>query len=269
MSPVEVVQGSSPIILGLPHTGTHVPEEIAARLNEEGRKLRDTDWHVDTLYRGLLADVTTVRATFHRYVADANRDPSGESLYPGQNTTGLVPLTDFDNRPIWQEGGEPDDSGIAWRVALFHRPYHTALAAEIERVKAAHGIAVLYDCHSIRSHCPFLFEGRLPDFNIGTDNGRTCAPEFERAVAEICEAAEGYTSVVNGRFRGGWTTRHYGDPQNGVHAIQMELVQATYLETEEPPFAYSEAKAAALRVHLKEILARVEAIALSMVRKGR
>ena len=132
MIPVEIRRGSSPVILGMPHTGTDVPPDIRSRLNDEGRKLRDTDWHIHTLYDGLLADVTTVRATFHRYVIDANRDPSGQSLYPGQNTTGLVPLTDFDNQPIWQERQAPDESDIDARLAAFHQPYHAALAAEIE-----------------------------------------------------------------------------------------------------------------------------------------
>ncbi|WP_274423565.1 N-formylglutamate deformylase [Chelativorans sp. YIM 93263] len=264
MNPVEVVQGTSPVILGLPHTGTYVPDEIAARLNDEACKLRDTDWHVHELYQHLLPNATTVRATFHRYVIDANRDPSGRSLYPGQNTTGLVPTTDFDNQPLWRDGAGPDDRDVAKRIAAFHRPYHEALAAEIERVNALHGVVVLYDCHSIRSHCPFLFEGRLPDFNIGTDNGRTCVPDVEQAIAGICAAAEGYTSVVNGRFRGGWTTRHYGRPDEGVHAIQMELAQATHLESEALPFAYDAAKAERLRVHLRAILERLEEIALSM-----
>lgn len=262
MKPVEVVEGSSPVILGFPHTGTLVPEDIWVRLNDEGRKLRDTDWHVDRLYRDLLPNVTTVRAAFHRYCIDANRDPTGESLYPGQNTTGLVPLTDFDNQPIWQE--ESDDWEIARRLTFFHRPYHAAVQAQIERVKTLHGIAVLYDCHSIRSRCPFLFEGTLPDFNIGTHEGRTCAPAFERATAEICAAAEGYTHVVNGRFSGGWTTRHYGRPQERIHAIQMELAQHTHLESESEPFAYDEKKAERLRAHLRAVLERLEEIALSM-----
>lgn len=264
MIPVEVHQGTSPVVLGLPHTGTHVPDTIYARLNGEGEKLTDTDWHVHRLYDGLLEGVTTVRATFHRYVIDANRDPSGESLYPGQNTTGLVALTDFDNRPLWNEGREPTDEDIADRLAAFHRPYHAALEAEIARVKARHGVAILYDCHSIRSLCPFLFEGRLPDFNIGTDNGKTCVLEVEASTADVCKAADGYTSVVNGRFRGGWTTRHYGQPESGVHAIQMELAQATHLASETLPFAYDEEKAALLRPHLKTILTRLEEIAFSI-----
>jgi formiminoglutamase len=239
-----------------------VPPDIWADLNTEGRKLRDTDWHVHTLYGGLLPEVTTVRATFHRYCIDANRDPSGASLYPGKNTTGLVPLIDFDNQPLWKK--EPDAKEIERRKALFHAPYHAALSAEIERVKSIHGIAVLYDCHSIRSKCPFLFEGTLPDFNIGTDNGKTCAPGFERAVADICRSAKGYTSILNGRFRGGWTTRHYGKPENGVHAVQMELAQSTHLQSEAHPFAYDQAKAERLRVHLGGILKRHEDIALSM-----
>jgi N-formylglutamate deformylase len=259
MTPVEIRRGASPIILGFPHTGTEVPADIGAALNDEGRKLRDTDWHINRLYDGLLPDVTTVRATFHRYCIDANRDPSGKSLYPGQNTTGLVPLTDFDNQPIWRE--EPDEEEIGRRKERFHVPYHAALAAEIERVKALHGIAILYDCHSIRSVCPHLFEGRLPDFNIGTDNGKTCDPRIERAVVDVCADAAGYSHVLNGRFRGGWTTRRYGRPRTGVHAIQMELAQATHLKSEELPFAYDEAKADKLRVHLRAIMERLAALA--------
>lgn len=268
MSVVEVARGTSPVILAFPHTGTEVPDDIASRLNDEGRKLRDTDWHIHQLYAGLLPDATTVRATFHRYVIDANRDPSGVSLYPGQNTTGLVPSTDFDNQPIWKPGEEPAASDIADRLARFHRPYHAALSAEIERVKALHGMAVVYDCHSIRSRCPFLFDGVLPDFNIGTDNGKTCAPEIERAVADICGRAGGYTSVLNGRFRGGWTTRHDGRPETGVHAIQMELAQVTHLAAEELPFDLDADKARRLRLVLKDILTAIEKIAETLA-KGR
>jgi N-formylglutamate amidohydrolase len=174
MSVFEVRQGTSPVILGLPHTGTDVPEDIWARLNDNGRILADTDWHIHKLYDGLLDNVTTVRATFHRYCIDANRDPAGVSLYPGQNTTTLIPDTDFDGLAIWKDGEAPTEADIPDRIARFHKPYHDALAAEIERVKAIHGVAILYDCHSIRSHIPFLFEGKLPDFNIGTDLGKTC-----------------------------------------------------------------------------------------------
>lgn len=263
MAVFEVTRGNSPVILGFPHTGTDVPHAIWSRLNGNGRKLADTDWHIHRLYDGLLADVTTVRATFHRYVIDANRDPAGASLYPGQNTTGLVPETDFDGLPIWKEGEGPAEADSAARLAEFHAPYHAALAAEIARVKALHGFVVLYDCHSIRPHIPFLFEGRLPDFNIGTDGGRTCAPEIEAIAVDVAAGAEGYTAILNGRFKGGWTTRHYGRPEEGVHAIQMELAQSTHLQAEEPPFAYDAVKAEKLRTHLRAILTRIEAFALS------
>ncbi|APG88544.1 N-formylglutamate amidohydrolase (plasmid) [Sinorhizobium americanum CCGM7] len=262
MAVFEVRQGTSPVILGFPHTGTDVPPPIWERLNDNGRVLADTDWHIHELYEGLLPEATTVRATFHRYVIDANRDPEGVSLYPGQNTTGLVPETDFDGVPIWKEGQGPKDADIAARLCNFHAPYHAALAAEINRVKAIHGVAVLYDCHSIRSHIPFLFEGKLPDVNIGTDSGKTCAPAIERASANIASKAEGYTHILNGRFKGGWTTRHYGRPEIGVHAIQMELAQSTHLATEAPPFALDPGKAKRLRHHLSAILEQIEAIAL-------
>lgn len=264
MAAFDVTRGTSPVILAFPHTGTEVPADIWERLNDNGRLLADTDWHIHDLYAGLLPNATTVRATFHRYVIDANRDPTGASLYPGQNTTGLVPDTDFDGLPIWKDGATPTEADIADRLAKFHAPYHAALVAEIERVKAIHGIALLYDCHSIRSLIPFLFAGRLPDFNIGTDMGRTCDRRIETAVAEIARAAEGYTAIVNGRFKGGWTTRHYGKPESGVHAIQMELAQISHLTTEEPPFAYDPDRAERLRNHLKSILERIEEIALHL-----
>jgi formiminoglutamase len=262
MAPVEVRQGTGPVILGLPHTGTHVPEAIAARLNARGLELADTDWHIHTLYDGLLDDATSVRATFHRYVIDANRDPAGASLYPGQNTTGLVPETDFDGMPIWKDGEAPTPADVEARRAAFHAPYHAALAAEIARVKAVHGVAILYDCHSIRSHIPFLFAGKLPDFNIGTNGGETCSPLVQQAAVEVCGGAQGYSSVLNGRFKGGWTTRHYGRPSDNVHAIQMELAQSTHLASESAPFAYDAAKAAPLRAHLKTLLTRLERLAL-------
>lgn len=265
MSVFEVRRGTSPVVLGLPHTGTDVPDDIKVRLNDNGLLLADTDWHIERLYDGLL-DATTVRASFHRYCIDANRDPAGVSLYPGQNTTTLIPETDFDGVSIWKDGEAPTETDIADRMARFYKPYHDALAAEIERVKAIHGVAVLYDCHSIRSHIPFLFDGKLPDFNIGTDTGRTCDPRIEAAAVEITANAEGYTSILNGRFKGGWTTRHYGQPETGVHAIQMELAQSTHLATEAVPFAYDEARAARLRVHLKAILERIEQVAFELKR---
>lgn len=253
MSLIEVTHGDSPLVLGLPHTGTDVPDDCLVRLNDTGRALSDTDWHIDRLYAGLVPDLTTVRTKVHRYVIDVNRGPSDESLYPGQNTTGLCPVTDFDGNPIYLPGQEPDASEIERRRALFHAPYHGALQAELDRVKAIHGFAVLYDCHSIRSQIPFLFDSTLPDFNIGTNSGAACAPSLEAAVAGICEGAAGYSAVVNGRFKGGWTTRHYGRPAEGVHAIQMELAQSTYM-LERAPLDYVAPCADRLRDHLKSIL---------------
>ncbi len=258
MNPVDVTSGTGPVILGLPHTGTYVPQAIGCELNAMGQELADTDWHIEKLYDGLLPNVTTVRATFHRYVIDANRDPKGASLYPGQNTTDLVPTTNFDGRDIWNR--QPSSDDIENRRLTFHAPYHSALEAEMQRVHALHGVAILYDCHSIRSHIPFLFEGVLPDFNIGTNSTMTCASEIETAVASICKKASGYSCVVNGRFKGGWTTRHYGRPRNNWHAIQMELAQSTYLEHEEAPWTYSETKAAKLRFHIRNILMTLETL---------
>lgn len=258
MSFLEITEGDSPVILGLPHTGTELPDAVTPKLNDTGLALADTDWQIHRLYAGLLPGATTVRTRIHRYAIDVNRDPAGVSLYPGQNTTTLCPLTDFDGRPIYRDGAEPTPEEIATRREAYHAPYHTALRAQIARVRARHGFAILYDCHSIRSVIPHLFEGVLPDFNIGTNGGTTCAPEIEAAVAVVCAKAEGYTSVLNGRFKGGWTTRAYGDPANKVHGIQMELAQSAYLSAEAPPWTIDDARADRLRAHLGTILSTLD-----------
>ncbi|MGB8817530.1 MAG: N-formylglutamate deformylase [Rhizobiaceae bacterium] len=260
MTPLAVERGNGPVILGQPHGGTFVPEEIAATFNDNGRKLADTDWHIWRLYDGLCDGATVVRANFHRYVIDANRDPEGQSLYPGQNTTGLCPLTDFDSEPIYQPGMEPDESEIARRIVDWHRPYHKALEAEIDRVKALHGHAIVFDCHSIRSRIPFLFDGDLPDFNIGTNDGTTCDSSIERVALDICSRAKGFTHVLNGRFKGGWTTRHYGRPQDGVHAIQMEIAQRQYMD-EFAPWNWRDERASKTRLVLKSLFIGLNAFA--------
>jgi formiminoglutamase len=257
VTPVEISRGTGPLILAMPHAGMWLPADVAAALNARGRLLADTDWHIDRLHAGLAPRATVLRATFHRYVIDANRPPDDAPLYPGRSGTGLVPLTDFDGAPIWTT--PPADT--AARLAAFHAPYHAALSAELARVRAAHGVAILCDCHSIRSAIPRLFDGILPDLNIGTADGTACAPQVAAAVAEICAAAAGYTHVLDGRFKGGWTTRHYGRPAAGIHAIQIELAQSTYLAAEAPPFAWDEAKAARLRPVLARILAALETLA--------
>lgn len=264
MEPIEIKRGSSPIILGMPHTGTHVPAGTWERLNDLGRELADTDWHVHQLYNGLLPDATVVRATYHRYVIDANRDPADISLYPGQNSTNLIPSTDFNGRPICKAGQEPNADEVANLVQALHTPYHDALRAEIKRVRKIHGEAILCDCHSIRSKIPFLFEGTLPDINIGTNSGRSCDSTIEAAALDVASHAEGYTYALNGRFKGGWTTRHHGQPHRGVHAIQMELTQSTHLQRESAPFAYDPDKAEKIRVHLANILQRIEAAAVAI-----
>jgi formiminoglutamase len=258
MDPVSVIRGNLPVILAMPHVGTWVPQDIHGRLNDRGRQLTDTDWHVDRLYEGLLPGATVIAATFHRYVIDANRPPDDQSLYPGQNTTGLVPLTDFDGEALWH--APPDTAEVAQRLQDYHAPYHAALEAEIARLRSLHPNILLWDCHSIRSEIPYLFTGRLPDFNIGTADGASCDPGITLITHDGCSATIDFTTVLNGRFKGGWTTRHHGRPRDGVHAIQMELAQATYLSSEAPPFAYDPVKADRIRPVLAAVLARLAAV---------
>ena len=253
----DVTIGNGPLLLAQPHGGLEIPAEIEARLNPTGLARDDTDWHITRLYQGLVSDASIVSTAMHRYVVDANRDPADESLYPGQNTTSLCPTTTFDGRDIYLHGQAPAADEIGERQRLYHQPYHDALREQIELIRQRHGYVILYDCHSIRSAIPHLFEGRLPDFNIGSNGGQSCDAAVESAVSSICGSAAEFTMVINGRFKGGWTTRHYGSPDTGVHAIQMELAQRSYMR-ESPPWDYAEDKADRLRVILADILQTLE-----------
>lgn len=229
MNWLTVQEGSAPLIISLPHTGTDIPGAIEETLVSPWLSRKDADWHIDKLYAfaGELG-ATLVHTAISRTVIDVNRDPSGVSLYPGQATTGLCPMTSFDGEPLYRTGLEPDEVEITARRVEFFDPYHEAIATQITRLRAVHPRVVLYDCHSIRSVIPRLFEGTLPNFNIGTNDGASCATELEQAITEIA-AASGQPYVVNGRFKGGYITRHYADPGFGLHTIQMELACRGYM----------------------------------------
>lgn len=230
-----VKQGNAPLLVSFPHTGMSIPAECAAALVSFPLARHDADRHIDKLYDfATELGATTVHTALSRTVIDVNRDPSGASLYPGQATTGLVPTETFDGRPLYRAGQEPTPDEIERRKALYFAPYHLALAGEIKRLRAMHPRVVLYDCHSIRSKEPRLFPGELPVFNIGTNAGKSCEPALETAVARRC-AASPWSHVVNGRFTGGWITRTYGRPAEGVHAVQMELAMRGYLPSENDP----------------------------------
>ena len=253
-------EGSAPLIIGLPHTGTDIPSPIEARMTSPWLARKDADWWVDRLYDFAVdLDATLVRTAISRSVIDVNRDPSGASLYPGMTTTGLCPTETFDGEPLYRSGEAPDEAEIAERRHTFFDPYHAALTAQIERLRAA-GPVVLYDAHSIRSRVPRLFEGELPQFNIGDNMGATCAPALTQAVEAAC-AITGQTHVLNGRFKGGWTTRHYGRPEAGIHAIQMELADRGYMVDPEGdvseanwPSPYDPRLAAPMRTRLRGVL---------------
>jgi N-formylglutamate deformylase len=231
-------QGTRPLLVSMPHVGTYLPPAIAQRLTPEGREVHDTDWHLDQLYGFAIAmGASVLRATHSRYVVDLNRPPDGASLYPGQSVTGLCPVDTFDNNPLYADGIGPDETEIAARREAIWRPYHEQLARELARIKATHGLAMLWDAHSIRSVLPRFFEGKLPDFNLGTADGTSCDPALAQQLLAIAQAVPGHTAVLNGRFKGGHITRHYGQPERGVHAVQLEMTQSSYMQ-EVMPFAY-------------------------------
>jgi N-formylglutamate deformylase len=250
----ELSRGDSPLIIDVPHAGTHVPDAIALRLTETACTVPDTDWHVDRLYaftRGTGA--TMLAATHSRYVVDLNRDPSGAAIYPGADNTELCPTRTFANAPVYVRGELPSEREIGARRAVYFDPYHAALAAEIQCVRARHGYAILLDAHSIASEVPRFFAGRLPDLNLGTVQGSSCAPEAQRLATEVLSHAEPFTLVVNGRFTGGYVTRHYGHPDHDVHALQLEMAQSAYMD-EAPPFRYDPGKAASLIAVLERLV---------------
>jgi len=248
-------RGTSPLFVSLPHDGTALPDDIAARMTPAARRVPDTDWHVSRLYafaRELGASMIVPKCS--RYVVDLNRPPDDASLYPGQNTTGLCPLVQFSGEPIYLPGRDPSPVDISARVSRYWRPYHEALATEIARIRTEHGRVVLWEGHSIRSVVPFLFVGRLPDFNLGTANGVSCSPQLQRSLSGVLEAQRQYTFIVNGRFKGGYITRQYGKPEGGVGAVQLELAQCNYMD--EDSFDYDEPKAKATQQIIGKLLRR-------------
>ncbi len=246
-------RGTAPLLLSLPHDGSLIPAPLAARMVESARRAPDTDWHVSRLYAFALDMGASVLVPRHsRYVVDLNRPPDDTSLYPGQNTTGLCPAVQFSGEPVYLEGQAPGPEEVAERVERYWRPYHDTLAAELDRIRGEHGRAVLWEGHSIRGELPFLFEGRLPDLNLGTAAGRSCLPQLQARLENVLAAQADYDWVANGRFKGGYITRHYGDPEIGVQAVQMEISQRNYMD--EDSFAYDEAKAARLQTLLRALL---------------
>jgi len=249
-------RGTAPLLVSLPHDGTALPDGLAGRLTDSARRLPDTDWHVSRLYgfaRELGASILVPRHS--RYVVDLNRPPDDASLYPGQNTTGLCPVVQFSGEPVYRDGAAPDAAEVTARVDAYWRPYHDALAAELARIRDAHGRAVLWEGHSIRGTLPFLFEGALPDLNLGTAGGASCSPALRQRLAAVLAGQDGYSHVVDGRFKGGYITRHYGAPEAGVDAVQLELAQRTYMD--EDSFDYLPERAARLQPLLRALLQAV------------
>ena len=249
-----VRHNDAPLIVSLPHAGLELPSDCVAGLVSADLARRDADWYVDQLYS--FADdfgATIVRTAMSRTVIDVNRDPSGASLYPGQATTGLVPTETFDGRQLYRDGAAPTPQEVECRKQLYFAPYHAALAQELARLSGLHKRVILYDAHSIRSAIPRLFQGELPIFNIGSNAGKACDPTLIERIAVIC-AGSRWSHVVDGRFKGGWITRAYGRPADGVHAMQMELAMRGYLLDEGDPPCWDDDFASPIQEILRKVL---------------
>ena len=243
---------SIPVVISLPHVGTGLVPEVEAQLTPVARLVEDTDWHVERLYDfAREAGAGWVQATLSRYVIDLNRPPDDASLYPGQTTTSLCPVETFQGEPLYAARG-PDPQEIARRREQYWQPYHARLSALIDQARDRFGHVVLLDAHSIASFVPRLFEARLPDVNVGTYGGQSCSLDLSHRIMEVLHAQSEFTCVLNGRFKGGYITRHYGNPQNGVHGVQFELGQLAYLD--EPAAVYVPSRAASLKTLLTQLV---------------
>ena len=249
--------GRSPLVIAAPHVGTHLPPDIAARMSPTGLDVGETDYHVHRLFDfAPELDATTLWATHSRYVVDLNRDPDSRPLYPGQFETPLCPLSDFDHNDLYRDGQTPDPAEIGRRRELYWRPYHARLRAALGAARARHGVALLVDAHSIRPTIPSLFDGRLPDLNFGMNDGQTASAGLRDTVRDWAESQSAYSFVIDGRFKGGYTTRRYGHPDEGVHAVQIEIVQDRYLNMA-APHLYDSAVAAPLSRALRPLIERL------------
>lgn len=255
VAPFEFHAGTAPLLISMPHAGLHVPPEIAALLTPEGQEVHDTDWHMPLLYDFAKAmGASILVATHSRYVIDLNRSPDGASLYPGQSVTGLCPVDTFANTRLYADAAnEPDAAEIARRRELYWQPYHAQLQAQLQRLRATHDRVMLWEAHSIRSQLPRFFEGKLPDLNLGTADGASCDPALAQQLLAVAQASPGHTAVLNGRFKGGYITRQYGQPAQGVHAVQLEMAQSTYMQ-EHMPFDYLPEVAARVQPTLQRLL---------------
>jgi N-formylglutamate deformylase len=246
-------QGSSPLLVSVPHAGTHIPPAMRHLFTPKALAVEDTDWHLDVIYDDVKTQhASLLRPHLSRYVVDLNRPPDGAAMYPGVNNTGFCPTTDFEGLAIYQAGCAPDAAQMAQRRVDYWQPYHDALAQELARIKAVHGYAVLFDGHSIKSHLPWLFEGKLPDLNIGTASGSSCATNLREAIAHLLAQQNGFTYAIDGRFKGGYITRHYGQPSQGIHAVQLEMCWSTYMQ-EAAPFTLDPQRHARLAPVLQQL----------------
>ena len=253
MADFTLLTGSAPLLVSLPHDGVEIPAEIAESMRPEAIRVPDTDWHVARLYEfahGLGASVLVPR--WSRYVIDLNRPPDGAPLYPGKAETSLCPTQSFAGGPLYKAGAEPDAAEIAARRQRYWQPYHDALSAELDRLHSRYPRVLLWEGHSIRSRVPRLFDGVLPDLNLGSADGLSCGMRVQGAIARVLAAQGTYSFVINGRFKGGYITRHYGQPDQGVHALQLELAQHTYMD--EDTFVWNAARAARLQAVLGALL---------------
>ena len=247
-------RGTTPLVLSLPHVGTDITDDLKDGYAERALQVEDTDWHLERLYdfaKSMGASVIVPQIS--RYVIDLNRPPDDTPMYPGASNTELCPTRFFNGDALYVAGKAPNAEEIKRRHAAYWQPYHDGLRDELDRVRAQFGYALLWDGHSIRSEIPWLFEGTLPDLNLGTANGTSCADSLRGLLVSELQREARFSHAADGRFQGGFITRNYGRPAENIHAVQMEMCQSRYMQ-EAMPFAYLEGEAVQVQPLLRRLL---------------
>jgi N-formylglutamate deformylase len=249
----QLLPGRTPLLISLPHVGTEIPADQHPRYTDRALCVEDTDWFLDRLY-AFAADLGAglLVSRYSRYLIDLNRPSENTPMYAGQNNTELCPTRHFTGEPLYRPGQEPDAAEVSRRVAVFWQPYRSAIEAELTRLRAEHGHALLFEGHSICSELPWLFEGRLPELNLGTVQGQSCAPSLRNGLAAVLATEPGRSHVVDGRFKGGHITRSFGRPAQCWHAVQLEMCWRSYMD--ETPPRWNPARAAAITPLLRRLL---------------
>lgn len=247
-----------PILLSVPHCGTEFPTELTDQFKPDLRSAPDdTDWFVHQLYDfAPQMGITLIHATYSRWVIDLNRDPESKPLYAdGRIITAICPATNFFGEKLYKdERTEVAGNEVARRLQAYYWPYHQQVQVLLDGLKQKHGRVLLWDCHSIRQHVPTIHREKFPDLILGDVDGTSASPGLIEETLSILDHS-GYCVSHNHPFKGGYITRHFGQPSVEQHALQLEMTKVNYMDDQEQ--SYNRARAERMRSLLKKVFERL------------